>query len=164
MNELKIRPVTDVDVPELRELFRTTVLTVNFGDYTSEEAADWASCGDDTDHWKNLLAALYFIAAVDDEGRIIGFASIREDGYLHSMFVHREWQRKGVASMLLSELERHAAECGVSEITSEVSITARPFFEKHGYIVAQEQTRRANRLYLKNYRMRKVLGNIHPSC
>ena len=55
------------------------------------------------------------------------------------------------------EIERYAIKEGIMRITSEVSITARPFFEKQGYIVEVEQKRRANQLCLTNYWMAKNL-------
>ena len=79
------------------------------------------------------------------------------EGYLHSMFVHKDWQGKGVATLLLSEVEKMARGYGVPRISAEVSITARPFFEKHGYGVVREQKAKANRLYLTNYAMEKEL-------
>lgn len=42
--------------------------------------------------------------------------------------------------------------------TSEVSLTARPFFEQRGYIVTEEQKRRANQLSLTNFWMAKNLS------
>ena len=47
----RIRQVNLSDIPALQELYQHTVLTVNRKDYTAEEVADWASCGDDTSHW-----------------------------------------------------------------------------------------------------------------
>lgn len=151
------RTVTINDIDELRNLFRSTIQAVNIQNYTPAEIEDWASCGDSTIHWKNLLSTLYFLAALDNEGRIIGFASIRADGYLHSMFVHKDWQRKGIASQLLSEIEAYACRFGITQITSEVSITARPFFEKQGYSVEKSQKKRAKRLEMINYVMKKEL-------
>lgn len=80
---------------------------------------------------------------------------MNSDGHLHSMFVHKDWQGKGVASMLLAEVEKMASEYGVHKICTEVSITARPFFEKRGYRVVAEQKAKANKLYMTNYRMEK---------
>ena len=57
----------------------------------------------------------------------------------------------------LSAVEQRAREYGVSEITAEVSLTARPFFEKRGYEVMKIQKRRANRLKLTNFVMCKRL-------
>ena len=154
---LGIHPLTELDIPEMRELFRTTVLTVNSKDYTKEEVADWASCGDSIEHWKELLAKNDYIGAIDGQGKIVGFSSMNAEGYLHSMFVHKDWQGKGVATLLLSEVEKMACGYGVRKISVEVSITARPFFEKHGYKVVKEQKAKANRLWLTNYVMEKTL-------
>lgn len=53
---------------------------------------------------------------------------MNKNGYLHSMFVHKDCQCKGIATQLLSAVERIAKEYGVKEIKSEVSFTARAFF------------------------------------
>ena len=73
------------------------------------------------------------------------------------MFVHQDFQGKGIATMLLEEIERYAIITGIMRITSEVSLTARPFFEKRGYIVEEEQKRKANQLSLTNFWMAKKL-------
>ena len=154
---LSIRPLTEQDIPEMRELFCTTVLTVNSRDYTIEEVEDWASCGDSIEHWKELLAKNDYIGALDEQGSVIGFASMNAEGYLHSMFVHKDWQHKGVASLLLSEVEKMAHRYGVHKISTEASITACPFFKKRGYRAVKEQKAKANRLWLTNYVMEKTL-------
>lgn len=154
--QFMLRACCEPDIPEMQSLFRSTVLHVNIKDYTRVEVEDWASCGDSAEHWRVLLREHRFIAALDREGRIIGFSSMNEEGYLHSLFVHRDWQGRGVATALLSEVERMAREYGVHAISTEASITARPFFDKHGYKVMKEQKARANRLWLTNYVMEKI--------
>lgn len=57
---------------------------------------------------------------------------MNKKGYLHSMFVHKDMQGKGVATQLLEEVEKMAVAYGVTEITSEVSLTARPFLNERG--------------------------------
>lgn len=160
VTNLGIRRLAAQDIPEMRKLFRATVLTVNSKDYTKEEVEDWASCGDSIKHWKELLAKNNYIGALDGQGRIVGLSSMNANGYLHSMFVHKDWQGKGVATLLLSEVEKIAHEYGVSKITAEVSITARSFFDKRGYTVVREQKARAKKLYLTNYVMEKALNVI----
>lgn len=156
VTNLGIRRLAAQDIPEMRKLFRATVLTVNSKDYTKEEVEDWASCGDSVEHWKELLAKNNYIGALDGQGGIVGFSSMNAEGYLHSMFVHKDWQGKGVATLLLSEVEKIVRRYGVHKISVEVSVTARPFFEKHGYKVVKEQKAKANRLYLTNYVMEKT--------
>lgn len=157
--QYKLRKLTEEDIPDLQILFRETVLHVNARDYTREEVEDWASCGDSVEHMKDLLARNDYVAALNEQGEIIGFSSMNTEGYLHSLFVHKDYQRVGVGSLLLSAVEQRAREYGVAEITSEVSLTACPFFEKRGYEVIKGQKRRANRLELTNFVMRKRLKN-----
>lgn len=59
-----------------------------------------------------------------------GFSSMNKGGYLHSMFVHKDMQGRGVATQLLSEVEKMAKAYGVTEITSEISLTAKSFLNK----------------------------------
>lgn len=152
-----IRPLEEKDIHDMQSLFHSTVLNVNIKDYTKEEVEDWASCGDDMEHWKEILFNNQFIGAFNEQGCLIGYSSMNENGYMHSMFVHKDWQGKGIATLLLSEVEKIARQYKVKEITSEVSKTARLFFEHKGYVVECEQKQQANRLRLTNYKMRKVL-------
>lgn len=153
----KFREATLADIPELKEMYKTTLRAINKADYTPEEIEDWASCGDDIQHLADLITNLYFIVALNEEDQIIGFTSIQQDGYLHSMFVHKDYQRKGVASFLLSMAEEYVIKHQIPIITSEVCITAKPFFESKGYQVMREQKRKANILFLTNYWMKKEL-------
>ena len=153
----KIRPLEEKDIHDMQDIFRSTVLKVNIKDYTKEEVEDWASCGDDIEHWKELLSSNQYVGAFNEQNYLIGFSSMNKNGYLHSMFVHKDWQGKGVATQLLYEVEKIARQYEVKEITSDVSKTARPFFEHKGYVVECEQKQQANRLKLTNYKMKKIL-------
>ena len=138
---ITIRIALNTDIEEIQSLYRNTVLVINRRDYSQAEVEDWASCGDDPSKIEGMIKT----------------HSITPQGYLHSMFIHKDFQGKGVATLLLNEIERYAVAAGITRITSEVSITARPFFEKRGYIVEVEQKRRANQLSLTNYWMAKSL-------
>lgn len=166
---IRLRKAETEDITGMRELFRGTVLKVNAADYTKEETEDWAACGEDLTHWKKLMEGLYFVVAEVVEGKsnravpdartreeeMVGFASISEEGYLHSMFVHQGFQGCGVATALLREMEDYAYSRGVEKIWSEVSITARSFFDGEGYEVVKEQRRKAKQMELVNFVMQK---------
>lgn len=143
------------DAVELKNLFQNTVLAINRRDYSQAEVEDWASCGDDLSNIEDMIKTHYFIVAINQQLEIVGFSSITPQGYLHSMFVHKDFQGEGIATMLLNEIEQYAITNGIIRITSEVSLTARPFFEKKGYIVEEEQKRKANQLSLTNFWMAK---------
>lgn len=150
-----IRPALQSDAVELKKLFQNTVLAINRRDYSQAEVEDWASCGDDLSNIEDMIKTHYFIVAINQQLEIVGFSSITPQGYLHSMFVHKDFQGEGIATMLLNEIEQYAITNGIIRITSEVSLTARPFFEKKGYIVEEEQKRKANQLSLTNFWMAK---------
>ena len=150
-----IRAALQSDAVELKNLFQNTVLAINRRDYSQAEVEDWASCGDDLSNIENMIKTHYFIVAVNQQSEIVGFSSITSQGYLHSMFVHKDFQGEGIDTMLLNEIEQYAITNGIMRITSEVSLTARPFFEKKGYIVEEEQKRKANQLSLTNFWMAK---------
>ena len=153
--DFTIRIAQPADVLEIKDLFQDTVLNINKFDYSKAEVEDWASCGNDISHIKEMIRTHYFIVATNQQSQVVGFASITQQGYLHSMFVHKDFQGKGIATILLNEIERYATATGIIRITSEVSLTARPFFEKRGYIVMEEQKRKANQLSLTNFWMAK---------
>lgn len=155
-----VRVAQQSDVVELKDLFKNTVLAINRRDYTQAEVEDWASCGDDLSEIEDMIKTHYFIVAVNQQMEIVGFSSITPKGYLHSMFVHKDFQSKGIATMLLNEIEQYAITIGIKRITSEVSLTACPFFEKKGYVVEEEQKRKANQLSLTNFWMAKELTKI----
>ncbi len=158
--DFMIRVALQSDTVELKQLFQNTVLAINRRDYSQAEVEDWASCGDNLANIKEMIKTHYFIVAVNQQSEIVGFSSITPQGYLHSMFVHKDFQGKGIAIMLLNEIEQYAITNGIMRITSEVSLTARPFFEKRGYIVEEEQKRKANQLSLTNFWMAKQM--IYP--
>lgn len=146
------------DAPELNKLYQNTILSVNRKDYSQEETEDWASCGNSLQNSEDSIANQYFIVAENKNKQIVGFSSIRQDGYLHTMFIHKDYQRQGIASLLYKQIEKYALENDIKRITSEVSITAKGFFEKQGFTVDEKQKRKANKLALTNYKMSKRLN------
>ena len=94
----------------------------------------------------------FSFVAVED-GKIIGFGDIDDDGYLDRLFVHKDHQRREAASALCRELENAAS---FVRIPTHASITARPFFEKRGYRVLKEQQAERDGVLLTNYLMEKV--------
>lgn len=120
----RIRPALVSDIPAMRLLFRETVLSVNRRDYTAEEVADWASCGEGETRWRELFARQRCFVAEDARGTMTGFASADGEGYMHMLFVHKDFQRCGVATALYAAVERFAREAGAVRIASEVSETA----------------------------------------
>jgi putative acetyltransferase len=156
--KIEIRQADSDDIVEITKLFYDTIQTVNSKDYPKEEIDDWSSWHTDYDKWSARISEQYFIVAILDS-KIVGFASLAADGYLDFMFVHKDFQNQGIASQLLSELEQKAIEQSNQEVYSEVSVTAKSFFEKHGFCVKQKQLKKSRNRELENYYMTKKIKN-----
>ena len=152
-----VRRFAPADTDTIISLFRETVRTVNLGDYTEAQVAAWAPDAIDRAAWLERLTGNDSYVAVADD-MIAGFAELEPDGRINMMFVHKDHQRRGVASALLRRIEDRASKLRLGRLRTEASITARPFFERHGYIVLEEQTvvRRSGQS-LPNYRMERLL-------
>jgi putative acetyltransferase len=79
------------------------------------------------------------------------------EGHLDRLYVHKDYQSQGIASALLHKLEQKARELGLHEMDTEASITAKPFFERHGYQLMMKQSVERRGVLLVNYRMSKKL-------
>ncbi|MDH6309207.1 putative acetyltransferase [Dysgonomonas sp. PFB1-18] len=159
MKDLTIRPANDSDIEEIAQLFYDTVQNISNDDYSKEQINDWSSSYNNTDKWKERIDSQYFIVAEYKE-QIVGFSSLAPDGYLDFMYVHKDCQRLGIARRLLEAIEKKAVLQNNHFIYSDVSITARPFFELCGYRVKKQQSRKSNNSYLTNFRMVKLLQTI----
>ena len=138
------------DCKELTNLFYNTVHNVNAKDYTKEQLNVWATEQVDLEKWNLSLQEHFSVVAVDDE-IIIGFGDIDKTGYLDRLFVHTDYQRKGIATAICNQLEQAVQ----ADITSHASITAKPFFEKRGYKLVKEQQVERQGVFLTNYVMIK---------
>ena len=148
-----IRPATPSDIPATIALFKNTILAIDQRDYTSEQLTAWASGGANLSHWQKRVTSQCFLVAASEE--IIGFGSVDKTGYLDTLFVHHLYQRQGIAQLLLNALEKWAGQQGIKRITTEASITAKPFFERNGYEVLQRQEQQIKSEILVNYIMQK---------
>jgi len=145
-----IRKYQPLDCEVLAELFYNTVHTVNVKDYTKEQLDAWATGIVDLERWNRSLEEHYSLVAMDDEV-IVGFGDINKAGYLDRLFVHSDYQRKGIATAICNQLEQAVQE----SIVTHASITARPFFEQRGYRVMKEQQVERQGILLTNFIMKK---------
>lgn len=147
---MEIRRYQPSDCKELTELFYHTVHTVNAKDYPKEQLDVWATGQVDLEKWNRSLQEHYSLVAI--EGRVIvGFGDIDKTGYLDRLYVHADYQGKGIATAICDKLESFVEK----EVTTHASITARPFFEQRGYQVVKEQQVERQGIFLTNYVMKK---------
>lgn len=145
-----IRKYQPSDCKEIIELFYNTVHIVNAKDYTKEQLDVWATGKVEVEKWDKSFQEHFTVVAVDNE-IVIGFGDIDKTGYLDRLYVHHNYQKKGVATAICNELEKVVQ----SNITTYASITAKPFFEKRGYKVVKEHQVERQGIFLTNFCMEK---------
>ena len=148
-----VRNYRSSDCEKVAELFYETVHTVNAENYTAEQLFAWAKDERQLQTRKNDFIKQHTLIAEID-GNIVGFGSMTDAGCLDLLYIHKDFQRKGLATKLCDELER-----GFSVVVTQASVTAKPFFEKRGYSVMTGQTVERSGVKLKNYKMQKILAN-----
>ncbi len=154
--QILIRKATTNDVDQIRFLFRETVTFINSADYKPEEIRVWADCYKNVGSWVNKIADQHFLIATVDNS-VVGFSSIADNGYLDFMYVHKDFQRNGIAKKLLIEIEKYADSLPIKTIFSHVSKTARQFFETNRFIKSGEQINKVSNIEFVNSVMVKII-------
>jgi len=153
---IAIKQATQSDLDTIIQLFSDTIGVVNAKDYSAEQIRVWKGGASKKEKWLKKISEQYFLIAEIDN-RLAGFGSITHDGYLDFMYVSKDHQGRGVASEIYNSLEKFAVEKRIDKIVSDVSITAKPFFEKQGFELLQEQQVAIDGVKLRNYKMQKPL-------
>ena len=148
---MEIRAYERGDLDALLRLFYDTVHAVNLGDYTQAQVDAWADGCPDRAAWERSLAEHVSLVALAGE-KIIGFGDIDESGYLDRLYVHKDFQQRGVATALCDRLEAHARG---KTVTAHASITALPFFLRRGYRLVRPQTVFRKSVALNNFLVEK---------
>ncbi|CAN5366536.1 hypothetical protein BH10BAC4_BH10BAC4_10350 [soil metagenome] len=145
------------DTVALLELFYDTVHGINSKDYPPEHIDAWAPANPDFRKKQSRFKTGKTVVAQLD-GKIVGFGNLENDhSSVGMLYVHKDHQRQGIATVLLAALEKKLRKRDVKTATLEASITAKPFFEKRGYLVVRENKKMLNGVEFLNYIMEKDL-------
>jgi GNAT superfamily N-acetyltransferase len=151
-----IRRAVPEDTPALRDLIQSSVRELQKSDYTSEqiEAALQRVFGVDS----QLIAdGTYFVVTPDQNANLIvgcgGWSrrstlyggdqwSQRQDSLIEpgqaaakirAFFVHPDWARRGIGSLILRTCEAAALEEGFTRLEMGATFTGVPLYAAHGY-------------------------------
>ena len=166
-------------------VFRDAVAHLAAADYSAEQIAVWAGRTGTIEQWNARRTAVHTWVAVDERnladgdlrcwdcdgdsagsGAVVGLIDVDDSGYIDMLFVAPHCARQGVATALLGAVERFAAARGtgdgggscIRELSVHASITARPFFERHGFRVVATRHPRIGEVAFENYLMVRGLG------
>ncbi|MFT2816137.1 GNAT family N-acetyltransferase [Leifsonia sp. A12D58] len=153
-----IRLYEPTDARATLEIFTRAVHETAAGNYTAAQLAAWAPSDRDAGAWAQKRMQAETLVAVDDgSSRVIGFTDLDATGYIDMMFVHPDWARRGVATALLDEVVDRSLARGIQTLTTHASLTARPFFAAHGFVVTEQREPVLRGVALTNFAMLRVL-------
>ena len=159
-HQVSIRDYRPEDVQDLANIYFNTVHRINIKHYTQEQVDAWAPQSwfksGETEGWAKKFARTKPVIAVIGD-KIVGFAEFEPNGHIDCFYCHHEWIGKGVGSALMNEILRRAKNNHINRIFSEVSITAKPFFENYNFDVISEQIDYKKGVGLINYKMERVI-------
>ncbi len=138
-----IREASEDDVPGIRKAIRSSIEGLAAKDYPKEVLDSW---GTDTEKTREKQKAairdgkeLTWVAVKD--GKIVGFSAFSpQTKELRALYVAVEVARQGVGTTLLKAVEDRAKSLGLAKLTMHSSLTAAPFYQRHGYTSLAEET------------------------
>jgi GNAT superfamily N-acetyltransferase len=156
---LTLRQAVPADIPVLRSLIDASVRGLQAADYTPAqiEGALQTVYGVDS----QLIAdGTYFVVETGPEPVIVGCGgwskrktlfggdrwTAREDSLLdpqreaakiRAFFVHPDWVRRGIGSMILEACERAATAAGFARFEMGATLTGVPLYRAKGYVMLE---------------------------
>jgi putative acetyltransferase len=141
---MNIRKYKESDFFALCEIFQRAVKETARRDYSAQQVAAWAQI--DEASWRQKLATSEVQVAVVD-GLPVGFISV-VGNYIDLLFVAPEFNGQGIARRLLEPWIVRG-----DVLTVDASMTAKPFFERQGFLVVARQNVECRGEWFINYRM-----------
>jgi GNAT superfamily N-acetyltransferase len=164
-NGIRLRAANPDDVPRLREVIEASVRGLQAGDYSPAqiEGALKSVYGVDS---QLILDGTYFVAEVAEPATenftIVACGgwskrktlyggdqfSAREDSLLdpardaakiRAFFVHPEWARRGIGSIILETCEKAACHAGFRRLEMGATLSGVPFYRAKGYAAVENQ-------------------------
>jgi GNAT superfamily N-acetyltransferase len=151
---LRIRNYERRDAAAAARLFYETVHSVNLKDYSQEQVRAWAPKVPDAEIWHSRMIQRCTLIAEQD-GEVLAFAELERDGHLDMFYCRSDAVGRGVGRQLYQAIEAKAFELGLERIFAEVSLTARHFFERRGFMVDREQIVVRRGVGMTNFAMHK---------
>ena len=139
------------NLDEILNLFKSTIEISCSKDYNKAQISAWTSSIENKERWILKIKSQYFIV-VKLQNKIIGFGSL-ENNYLDFLFVDSSFLRKGIATLIYTNLKEQSEKLGFKSLTTYSSKTAFPFFKSKGFKVVKENTIIRNEVEITNFEM-----------
>ena len=157
--KIDIRFYKSNDARDLAQIYYHTIHEVNAKDYSKIQLDAWApKDSGKAEYWSKKFEKTKPLVAVFD-GMLVGFAEFESNGHIDCFYCHHKWVGQGIGTALMNAIYQIACDQKIARIFVEVSITALPFFEKHGFKIIEEQIVFIKDIGLINFKMEKIMND-----
>lgn len=151
-----LRPYLPDDLPLLYEIRLSAIEELTADDYEDAQRRAWAeAASDERALGETLRKGLSLIAL--REGAAVGFI-VLAGALIDQLYVHPAVARTGVADALVDAVEKLAGARKIAAIEVAASDTAKPLFDKRGYVALSRETIALEGVWLGRTRMKKALA------
>ena len=150
---MKIRPSNPQDYAGIARLHRATIRNVNSKDYPEDIIKVWSGRTNAKRFRDSAHKCKRWVAV--EKNKIVGFVDHGNDDELWGLYIHKDYVGKGIGSQLLRIAEDSLKKQGVGIIKIKATITAKKFYEKHGYKVVKKALHTVEGKKLEIYVMEK---------
>ena len=130
-----IRKAETKDTTEFCHVVRTSIVELCQLDYKGNKSrlSEWLEnkTEENCNTWITDTNSNSFVAV--QEGNIVGVSHIGHNGYLYLCYLLPSVKGIGLGSKLIIVAEQSIRNLGQSQVTLESTITAKGFYEHHGY-------------------------------
>jgi putative acetyltransferase len=153
---MRIRKSHPADQQQIADFIRETIRTINLADYSEDHVLIWSNAISPDMLQARLESVIQYVADVD--GEVVGVGDIRVDTKeVDFLYIHKNYIDKGIGTSLVERLEEAARESGLTALSVTSSITAKPFFERKGFVVQNEYFKTMSGKDFKVFLMKKEL-------
>ena len=138
MGAITTRLATSADADQALEAVRQSITRLCAADHQHDQPT--------LERWLRNKTPEYFNRwCADPDNRLVvaplgsviaGVALLRRSGEIFLCYVRPDCVRAGVGHALLLALEAHAREWGIATLTLSSTLSARSFYERHGFVSA----------------------------
>ena len=151
-----IRKYQPGDEQAIGQIYYDAVHQLTCKDYTEVQRNAWATPIEYGPEWnakwrKRCDRKRPWVAVIDE--KVTGFIELDPDGHIDCTYVSPEYAGKGHMSAIMEQIFVEAHQTNLLRLYAEVSITARPFFEKHGFRVIRDNPHEVRGVPILNYIM-----------
>ena len=151
-----VRRYQEGDHLAIGRIYHEAIHRIASRDYSPEQLHAWSGTKGDPGQWAADWKARCekkqpFVKEVDR--KLVGFIGLDPDGHIDCTFVDPAHAGQGIMDEIMGEVNRHAGLSGITRLFAEVSLTARPFFERQGCIWVRDNLATIGDITLPNFIM-----------